>query len=187
MKTKGFIVLLLVLGILLSGCSLFGGESSSQQPETVIVTETVYVTEPTASQPETSVEETTQEFTQAETTEAIQGTTQKKGYTTEDILKKAAEAADKQYWIVYYSKYDNNRVEMASFNALEGFQVTLREDKSVKCDKLVGEFSAFVFEDDKNNFIEHVDKQGFSTIGIIGSNCDIYDEKNDTTIKANAK
>lgn len=186
MKTKGFIVLLLVLGILLSGCSLFGGESSSQQPETVIVTETVYVTEPTASQPETSVEETTQEFTQAETTAAIQETTQKKGYTTEETLKKAAEESENQYWIVFFGE---DRLKMATFNALEGFTVTWKADGEIVCDKLMGSSTVKHWDSDENKFIRESQRTdiAFEASEIVGSNCDIYVEKNDTTIKANAK
>ena len=104
------------------------------------------------------------------------------GYTTSDVLKKAAKAADKQYWIVYY-RY--NKLKMSSFNALEDFTVTLANN-CLNCDKTVGDPTIYYWDDDKNDFTESIRDPWFCD-EIIGGNCDVVDEKNDKTIKARTK
>lgn len=167
----------------LCSCGNSEGNIIDKQIETVVVKETVYVTEANENNEQSSnvyyYDETSSPEQYEEETRAS-----KKGYTTADILRKAAEAADKQYWVVFYAGYNNNRIEMASFNALENFSVKWNE--KLYCEKLVGECTQFKFDDDKNSFVEYnhnIYLTGKAT-DIIGSNCDIYDEKNDTTINA---
>lgn len=182
------VLLLLALGISMSGCSMFGGDTSSQhEPETVIVTETVYVTEPASSQPETTVEGTTQEDTiQSETTDTTQQVSEKKGYTTEETLKKAEESSENQYWIVFFGE---GRLKMATFNALEGFKVVWKSDGELVCDKLMGSSIVKYWDSNENTFTKETDRTdiAFRASDIVGSNCDIYVEKNNTVIEAKTK
>lgn len=177
---KSIALCLLLAAVCFSGCSLFGnGSEESQQPETIVVKETVYVAETPISQPETVPETVGEQEKQTNAEEA----TEKKGYTTADILKKANEVAENEYWIVYF----DGGLHMASFNALEGFTLTWKKrDGELVCDKQVGtsivhkwssEDSTFKNDGGRTDIAFHCDE-------IVGSNCDIYDEKNDTVIKA---
>lgn len=167
----------IVLSILFSGCSfanLCDSSNSKPEPETVIVketvivTETVYVTEPNNDE---KIKPTTAEDSES------------KGYTTQEILKRAAETSEKQYWILYYC--DNN-LRMQSFNALEGFTVTLESNQHLKCDRLVGDVTLYYWDEEKSDFeITHTTTYGeWSCNEIIGGNVDVIDEKNDKTISA---
>lgn len=186
MSKKIFAVIILSLyNMSLCSCGFFNSSSSSGDtvpPETVIVKETVLVTEEKAesdnkfSIAESDTDDNSQlEISAVESSESAGNS----GYTTSDVLKKAAEAANKQYWIVYYS---GGKLRMSSFNALEGFTVTLKSDSVFYCDKIVGDATLFCWDDNKNGFSEG----GNHWMGdkIIGGNCDVYDEKNDTTIGA---
>ena len=178
---KGIICMVLFISICLSGCSFANSsDNSNSQPEletvivkeTVKVTETVYVTDPN------NAEETEQTTMKDNTSEEDEN----KGYTTRDILKKAAMAADKQYWVVFYEGTRDNKIEMSSFNALEGFSV--KWNRSLVCEKQVGKVTQYKFDDDKNAFVEIGSYKILTDAAtdIIGSNCDIFDEKNDKTI-----
>lgn len=173
-------LLLVVLSLVLCSCSVTQQTKQDDVPnnietvivkETVIVSETVYATEPTIIKSEVESEDKTDT------------STGKVGYTTADILKKAAQAADKQYWIVFYEGTRGNRIEMSSFNALEDFSVSWNKD--ITCEKQVGECTQFKFDENSNGFVE-TGKYGKITdeaTGIIGSNCEIYDIKNDSVIR----
>ena len=171
------------LGACSKGADVSLQASADKQAETVIVKETVYVTEPSANSAEQDIssEIETQPETESETV------ADKKGYTTADILKKAAEAAEKQYWVAYFQ---NNYIQMTTFDALENFTVTMNSDGWATCDKLVGECIVYYWDSDKNGFEKINDQWNYKTkltrgcSEIIGGNCDIYDEKNDTVIKA---
>ena len=89
---KIIVYLFLICVVCLSGCSsanLNDNSNSKPEPETVIVketvivTETVYVTEPNNDE---KIEPTTLEESES------------KGYTTQEILKRAANTSEKQYW-----------------------------------------------------------------------------------------
>lgn len=168
------------LGACSKGTDVSVQASADKQVETVIVKETVYVTEPSANSAEQDIssEIETQPETESETV------AKKKGYTTADILKKAADAAEKQYWVVFYEGYRDNRIEMSSFDALENY--TVNWNKNLICEKQVGQCTQYKFDDEQNKFVKtgtYKILTDFAT-DIIGGNCDIYDEKNDTVIKA---
>lgn len=178
---KAIICLCLALVICLSGCSFANssGDSNSQpEPETVIVketvivTETVYVTEPN-NEEKTTINDNTTEGDE------------NKGYTTQDVLKKAAEAADNQYWIVYFGE---GSLMMSTFNALEDYTVKWTADGEIVCDKMVGSSIIKDWNSDKSTFTSGMHGKrtdvAFKASEIVGSNCDIYDEKNDITISA---
>lgn len=174
---KIILISTIVLSILFSGCSIANlSDSLNSKPEpetvivkeTVVVTETIYVTEPTND-----------ETTKPTTAEDSEG----KGYTTQEVLKKAAEASEKQYWVLYYC--DNN-LKMQSFNALEGFTVTLESNQHLKCDRLVGDVTLYYWDEEKSDFsITNTTSFGaWSCSDIIGGNVDVIDEKNDKTISS---
>lgn len=174
---KIIVYLFLICVVCLSGCSsanLNDNSNSNPEPETVIVketvivTETVYVTEPNNDE---KIEPTTLEESES------------KGYTTQEILKRAANTSEKQYWILYYC---DNKLRMQSFNALEGFTVTLRSDQHLKCDRLVGDVTLYYWDEEKSDFsITNTTAYGdWSCNDIIGGNVDVIDEKNDKTISA---
>lgn len=174
---KGIICLCIFLAVCLSGCSSVSNDSNSlPEPETIIVKETVIVTETVYVTESNNEETTTIEDTTSDDAE-------KKGYTTQDVLQKAANAADKEYWILYYW---DNQLKMQSFNALEGFTVTLGSDKHLICDKLVGKITLYYWDEEKSDFsITHTTAYGdWGTSDIIGGNVDVIDEKNDKTIPA---
>ncbi len=136
--------------------------------ETVIVTEIVYVTE----------QNNKEEITTSEVDE-------NKGYTTQDVLKKAANAADNQYWIVYFGE---GTLMMSTFNALEDYTVKWTADGEIICDKMVGNSIIKDWNSKKSAFASGMHGEmtnvAFRASEIVGSNCDIYDEKNDKTISA---
>lgn len=171
---KAMMCLCLVLAICLSGCS-FVDLNSQPEPETVIVKETVIVTE-TIYVTEPNNEDETEKTT-------INDDNENKGYTTQDVLNKAAETADNQYWIVYFGE---GRLMMSTFNALEDYTVKWTADGEIVCDKMVGNSIIKDWDSDKSNFSGHDERTdvAFSASEIVGSNCDIYDEKNDKTISA---
>lgn len=173
---KTIICLCLILTFCLSGCSFANssGDSNSQpEPETVIVKETVYVTDP-------NNEKETQPVTAESTSSEDSGS---KGYTTQEVLRRAANASEKQYWILYYW---NNGLKMQSFNALEGFTVTLESNQHLKCDRLVGDITLYYWDEEKSDFaITNTTAYGdWGCTDIIGGNVDVIDEKNDKTISA---
>lgn len=140
--------------------------------ETVIVTEIVYVTE----------QNNKEEITTSEVDE-------NKGYTTQDVLKKAAKAADNQYWIVYFGEdFCEGSLLMSTFNALEDYTVKWTADGEIVCDKMVGNSIIKDWNSDKSTFTSGMNVKrtdvAFRAYEIVGSNCDIYDEKNDLTISA---
>lgn len=148
-----------------------------KQIETVVVKETVYVTEANQNNEVYYNEPSEPNQYEEETRE------NKKGYTTADILRKAEEAADKQYWILYYC---DNKLRMQSFNALEGFTVTLESDQHLKCDRLVGDVILYFWDEEKSDFsiTNSTAYSDWKCNSIIGGNVDIIDEKNDTIISA---
>ena len=77
---------------------------------------------------------------------------------------------------------------MASFNALENFTVIMDANKKIICKKLVGDCRLYEWDSDNSGFKEiynsYKTRLATQCTEIIGSNCDIYDEKNDTVIKA---
>lgn len=173
-------VMVSTVSLCLSGCSFANlSETSSIKPEpetvivkeTVIVTETVFVTEPDS---EEKVEATTKEDDTSEATDS-------KGYTTQDVLKKADEASDNQYWIVFFGE---GALRVATFNALENFTVKWTAVGELVCDKLVGISIVKKWDSDKSTFSgkEGRTDVAFRASEIVGSNCDIYDEKCDTVI-----
>lgn len=190
-RITGLVVALLFVGTSLCACNLDSNSNSkeasssnfSTQPETVIVKETILVTESKTEETTRTTEPESDENNQSETAVADSTeSTGSAGYTTSDVLKKAAKAADKQYWIVYY-RY--NKLKMSSFNALEDFTVTLANN-CLNCDKTVGDPTIYYWDDDKNDFTESIRDPWFCD-EIIGGNCDVVDEKNDKTIKARTK
>lgn len=179
---KAIICLCLILAFCLSACSFTNSsDNSNSQPEpetvivkeTVIVTETVYVTDP-------NNEKETQPETAESTSSEDRGS---KGYTTQEVLRRAANASEKQYWILYYW---NNGLKMQSFNALEGFTVTLESNQHLKCDRLVGDITLYYWDEEKSDFaVTHTTAYGdWGCTDIIGGNVDVFDEKNDKTIPA---
>ena len=179
---KGIICMVLFISICLSGCSFANSsDNSNNQPEpetvivkeTVVVTETVYVTEPN------NAEGTEQTATKDNTSEDDEN----KGYTTQDVLKKAAEASDNQYWVVYFGE---GSLRMSTFNALENFTLKWTSDGELVCDKLVGNSIIKNWDSDKSTFSGKNERTdvAFRASEIVGSNCDVYDEKNDKTISA---
>lgn len=171
------------LGACSKGADVSLQASADKQAETVIVKETVYVTEPSAN----SVEKDNSSSNESQSETENETVADKKGFTTADILKKAADAAEKQYWFAYFQ---NNYIQMTTFDALENFNVKMDSDGWVTCDKLVGECIVYYWDSDKNGFEKNGDQWNYKTkltrgcSEIIGGNCDIYDEKNDTVIKA---
>lgn len=171
----------MILAICLSGCSFSsssGNSNSQPEPETVIVKETVVVTETVYVNGSKNEKET-----QPETTENNSEGSENKGYTTQEVLRRAANASEKQYWILYY--WDNG-LKMQSFNALEGFTVTLESNQHLKCDRLVGDITLYYWDEKKNDFaITNTTAYGdWGCTDIIGGNVDVFDEKNDKTISA---
>lgn len=143
--------------------------------ESVIETEIVYVTEPN-----------NKEKTEKTTTSEVD---KNKGYTTQDVLKKAAKAADNQYWIVYFGEdFCEGSLLMSTFNALEDYTVKWTADGEIVCDKMVGNSIIKDWNSDKSTFTSGMNVKrtdvAFRAYEIVGSNCDIYDEKNDLTISA---
>lgn len=181
---KTIICLFMILAVCLSGCSFanLGGNSNSQpEPETVIVKETVVVTETVYVTEPNNEEETEKTTINDSTSEGDEN----KGYTTQDVLKKADEAADNQYWIVYFGE---GSLMMSTFNALEDFTVKWTAEGEIVCDKMVGSSIIKDWNSDKSTFTSgmHANRTdvAFRASEIVGSNCDIYDEKNDKTISA---
>ena len=88
-----------------------------------------------------------------------------------------------QYWIVFFGE---GSLQMATFNALENFTVTWTSGRELVCDKMVGSSIVKQWDDDKNTFVGNRARTdvAFSASEIVDSNCDIYDEKADTTIPA---
>lgn len=174
------ICILLVITCFIVTCA-FSGCSVSQpnaepnaQPETVIVKETVIVYETVFVNETVNNESNDSEQTQVD---------DKKGYTTEEVLQKAEAASDNQYWIVFFGE---GSLQMATFNALENFTVTWTSDRELVCDKLVGSSIVKQWDSEKNTFTGNRARTdiAFRASEIVGSNCNIYDEKADTTISA---
>lgn len=185
---KGIFVITIMVfasAFIMCSCTVSTSEKQdSNQPETVIVKETILVTDTPAQETETEdTAEQTEALTETPTEEPTEAATDKKGFTTADILKKAKEVAEKQYWILYYC---DNELRMQSFNALEGFTVTLRSDQHLKCDRLVGDVTLYYWDEAKSNFsITKTSAYGdWSCNDIIGGNVDVIDEENDKTISA---
>lgn len=181
---KAIICLFMILAVCLSGCSFAnsGGNSNSQpEPETVIVKETVIVTETVYVTDPNNAEETEQTTTEGNTSEDDNN----KGYTTQDVLKKAAEASDNQYWIVYFG---DDGLLMSTFNALEDYTVKLTADGKLVCDKMVGSSIVKEWNSDKCTFTSGMHAKltivANDVNDIVGSNFDVYDEKNNNTISA---
>ena len=74
---------------------------------------------------------------------------------------------------------------MATFNALENFTVKWTAEGELVCDKLFGISIVKKWDSDKSTFSGKEDRTdvAFRASEIVGSNCDIYDEKSDTVIK----
>lgn len=163
------------LGACSKGADVSLQPSADKQAETVIVKETVYVTEPSANSAEQDISSEIE--TQPETV------AEKKGFTTKEVLQKAESASENQYWIVFFGE---GSLQMATFNALENFTVKWTSGGELVCDKLMGVSTVKHWDSGKSTF---TGKEGrtdvaFRASEIVGSNCDIYDEKNDTVIKA---
>ena len=122
---KMVICLCLVISVCLSGCSIFSSnDSTNSKPEpetvivkeTVIVTETVYVTEPNDA-----------ENIKATTTE----NSERRGYTTQDVLKKAAEAAlDALVASVEWALKKGEKVQLVGFGTFEVRQRAARKGRN---------------------------------------------------------
>lgn len=100
-----------------------------------------------------------------------------------EILTKASQAADKQYWVVFNEGYRDNRIEMSSFDAKDGFTVTW--DKSVYCDNQDGKCTQYAYNEETKAF-EKIGEYGNLTdyaTSIIGSNCEIFVASENRTIK----
>lgn len=175
--------MLIAVAFIMCSCAMSTAvKTESNQPETVIVKETVFVTE-TKNVTESNNADNAEETEPAATEDTTSEDNDNKGYTTQEILKKAANTSEKQYWILYYC--DNN-LRMQSFNALEGFTVTLRSDQHLKCDRLVGDAILYYWDESKSDFsISNSNSYGdWSCNDIIGGNVDVLDEKNGKTISA---
>ena len=100
-----------------------------------------------------------------------------------EILAKAAQAADKRYWVVFNEGYRDNRIEMSSFDAKDGFTVTW--DKGVFCDSQNGNCTQYMFNAETNDFekIGEYNKLTDYATSILGSNCEIIVASENRTIK----
>lgn len=92
-----------------------------------------------------------------------------------EILNKASQTADKQYWVVFNEGYRNDRIEMSSFTAKQGFKVSW--DKGVYCNNQIGECTQYVYNEETKEFVKigtYSNLTDYAT-NIIGSNTSIYD------------
>ena len=105
--------------------------------------------------------------------------------TTEQFGALAEKTDSNKYFIIFYEEHRDNRVEMSSFNADDGFIVTL--NKTVTVSKQKGDVRQYYYDEKQNKFIfrDTWNKPTDNCAGIIASNVDIYNINGTVAFKKN--